>query len=94
MKFSAEISLYPLADEYRVVIQDFVDRLATYKGLQVQTNTMSTQIFGTYRQVMEALTVELERVYEQVPPQVLVCKFINRDLTPEALRAKGVEQHG
>ncbi|RUO24018.1 hypothetical protein CWE09_12795 [Aliidiomarina minuta] len=82
MQFSAEISLYPLADEYRPVIKDFVERLATYPDLVVNTNTMSTQIFGDYKIVMEVLTKELERVYQKVPSQVLVCKFINSDLRP------------
>lgn len=83
LPLSAEISLYPLAEEYRSVIQEFVDRLASYDNIAVQTNTMSTQIFGEFRQVMSVLTEELERVYQRAPSQVLVCKFINRDLQPE-----------
>jgi len=82
MQLSAEISLYPLAEEYRSIIQEFVERLAEHKELTVNTNTMSTQIFGEYRALMTTLTDELERVYQQIPPQVLVCKFINRDLNP------------
>ncbi|WP_194756758.1 YkoF family thiamine/hydroxymethylpyrimidine-binding protein [Aliidiomarina indica] len=82
MQFSAEISLYPLADEFRPVIKEFVERLATYSEITVNTNTMSTQIFGDYRTVMTIVTDELERVYQKVPSQVLVCKFINRDLNP------------
>lgn len=82
MQLSVEISLYPLADEYRPVIKDFVERLATYENLLVNTNTMSTQIFGEYAEVMAMLTKELETVYQKVPSQVLVCKFINRDLRP------------
>ncbi|MCC5880546.1 MAG: thiamine-binding protein [Idiomarina sp.] len=82
LPLSAEISLYPLADEYISVIKGFVERLATYEDIEVHTNTMSTQIFGEFRRVMQVLTDELEQVYQQVPSQVLVCKFINRDLRP------------
>lgn len=82
MQLSAEISLYPLADEYLSVIKDFVERLAKYEEITVNTNTMSTQVFGEFRTVMAILTEELERVYQHVPSQVLVCKFINRDLNP------------
>lgn len=82
MQLSAEISLYPLADEYIGVIKEFVERLATYEEISVNTNTMSTQVFGEFRTVMAILTEELERVYQHVPSQVLVCKFINRDLNP------------
>lgn len=82
MQFSAEISLYPLADEFRPVIKEFIERLANYSEIRVNTNTMSTQVFGDYRTVMAILTDELERIYQRVPSQVLVCKFINRDLSP------------
>ena len=82
-QLSAELSLYPLTESYLEVIQGFIERLAEYEGIEVQTNTMSTQIFGDYQKVMAVLTVELERVYQQIPSQVLVCKFINRDLRPE-----------
>ncbi|MFU8783718.1 YkoF family thiamine/hydroxymethylpyrimidine-binding protein [Aliidiomarina sp.] len=82
MQLSAEISLYPLADEYLSVIKEFVERLAKYEEISVNTNTMSTQVFGEFRTVMAILTEELERVYQHVPSQVLVCKFINRDLNP------------
>ena len=84
LQLSAELSLYPLTDGYLDVIKGFIERLAEYDGIEVHTNTMSTQIFGDYQQVMQVLTVELERVYQQIPSQVLVCKFINRDLRPEA----------
>lgn len=83
LALSAEISLYPLAaDEYREVIQSFCDRLAAYDDLEVITNTMSTQVFGEFDRVFEVLQAELKVVYQQVPSQVLVCKFINKDLRP------------
>lgn len=83
LQLSAELSLYPLTDSYLDVIKGFIERVNAYEGLEVHTNTMSTQIFGDYQQVMQVLMVELERVYQQIPSQVLVCKFINRDLRPE-----------
>jgi len=83
MKISAEISLYPLAELYRPVIQNFLDRLQRHTDLEVHVNTMSTQVFGDYRRVMQVITDELEHVYREVPSQVLVCKFINRDLSPD-----------
>lgn len=83
MKLSAELSLYPLAEEYRPVIRRFIEALQQWDGLTIRVNTMSTQIFGDYDQVMAALTTELKEVYTEVPAQSLVCKFINRDLTPD-----------
>lgn len=86
MPFSAELSLYPLANNYIEVIQAFIDRLNEYPDLTVLTNTMSTQVFGELEVVMGALTKELKWLYARVPSQVLVCKFINKDLTPDHVK--------
>ena len=72
MPFSAELSLYPLANNYIEVIQAFIDRLNEYPDLTVLTNTMSTQVFGELEVVMGALTKELKWLYDRVPSQVLV----------------------
>ena len=83
MQLSAELSLYPLAaEEFRPVIQDFIDRLNQHAGIEVHTNTMSTQVFGEFDTVMSVLQQELKITYQQLPSQVLVCKFINNDLRP------------
>ncbi|EKE84485.1 YkoF family thiamine/hydroxymethylpyrimidine-binding protein [Idiomarina xiamenensis] len=83
MQLSAELSLYPLAaEEFRPVIQDFIDRLNQHSGIEVHTNTMSTQVFGEFDTVMSVLQQELKITYQQLPSQVLVCKFINNDLRP------------
>lgn len=83
MQLSAELSLYPLAaEEFRPVIQDFIDRLNQHAGIEVHTNTMSTQVFGEFDTVMSVLQQELKVTYQQLPSQVLVCKFINNDLRP------------
>lgn len=82
MKISVEMSLYPLAENYLDTIQDFIDRLNQHSELTVLTNTMSTQVFGEMSDVMRILGEEMERLYQNVPSNVLVCKFINKDLTP------------
>ena len=46
MELSVEISKYPLADDYKPAIRDFIHRLLATDGLVVECNTMSTQIFG------------------------------------------------
>jgi uncharacterized protein YqgV (UPF0045/DUF77 family) len=79
MKTSVEISYYPLHEEFISPIQDFIDRINKYPKLVVRTNTMATQIFGEYREVMNALTQEIERSFE-LPHSVFVMKVINADL--------------
>jgi len=79
MKTSVEISYYPLNKEFIPPIKDFIDRINTYPGLVVRTNTMATQIFGEYRDVMNAITNEIEKSFEN-PHSVFVMKVINADL--------------
>jgi uncharacterized protein YqgV (UPF0045/DUF77 family) len=82
MKTSIEISYYPLNQEYIPPIQNFIDRINTYPKLVVRTNTMSTQIFGEYKDIMTALTNEIEKSFD-LPHSVFVMKIINADLEPK-----------
>lgn len=79
MKISVEISYYPLKVEYIEPIKAFIKRLNAYEKLVVRTNNMSTQVFGSYRDVMEAITDEMEEAFE-LPHSVFVMKIINADL--------------
>lgn len=82
MKLSVEVSLYPLKDEYIPAIKDFIARMNGYPALEVITNTMSTQIFGDFDQVMDAVKAEVRKTYEQFGRGIFVCKFIEGDLSP------------
>jgi uncharacterized protein YqgV (UPF0045/DUF77 family) len=79
MNTSVEISYYPLNVEYIPPIKDFIERMNKYDELSVQTNGMSTQVFGEYTDVMNALTTEIEKSFE-LPHSVFVLKIINADL--------------
>lgn len=79
MNTSVEISYYPLNVEYIPPIKDFIERLNGYKEIKVQTNGMSTQVFGKYIDVMKILTDEIEKSFE-LPHSVFVLKIINADL--------------
>ena len=80
MKASVEISMYPLQNSYVEPILDFIRRLNQYPGLKVETNTISTQVFGEYDFLMEVLTNEIRSSFEQDPTVVMVMKVINLDL--------------
>jgi uncharacterized protein YqgV (UPF0045/DUF77 family) len=79
MKISVEISYYPLNEEYIPPIRGFIDRINSYKGLTIRTNGMSTQIFGEYGVLMEALSKEIRESFKH-PHSVFVMKIINADL--------------
>ena len=84
MKLSVEISKYPLHQDYITFIKGFIERLNQHQGLEVITNTMSTQVFGDYDIVMNAVTQEIKRSHQEFGKAVFVCKFIGGDLSPNS----------
>jgi uncharacterized protein YqgV (UPF0045/DUF77 family) len=78
MQSAVEISMYPLAEDYRPLIQSFIDRLNTYPELRVLSNTLSTQIFGPLEAVMAILSAEIERSAATAPQLVFVMKVLPR----------------
>ena len=64
MDIGVEISLYPLRADFVPVIHEFLERVNRAGQLRVVTNSMSTQLFGTYDDVMEALRRELRTTFE------------------------------
>lgn len=82
MNVSLEISMYPLADEYIFAIQAFIDSLGSRTDLEVVTNTMSTQVFGEFDAVMDALRAGLAEAWQEPGKSVFAMKIINSDLRP------------
>jgi uncharacterized protein YqgV (UPF0045/DUF77 family) len=80
MKLTADLSLYPLQNDYIEVIKDFIAAANEHGGLEIVTNAMSTQICGDYDQVFALLRQELKRSAEKYGRQVLVCKLIPGEL--------------
>lgn len=79
MRISVDISYYPLKVEYIPHIKDFIHRIKSREALEVKSNTMSTQVFGDYDTVMQALSEEIRRSFE-LPHSIFVLKIINGDL--------------
>ena len=63
MDIGVEISLYPLQAEFVPVIHDFIGRLSAGGRFRVVSNSMSTQIFGPYDEVLEAVRRELRATF-------------------------------
>ncbi|HNR21531.1 MAG TPA: hypothetical protein PKL49_00755 [Steroidobacteraceae bacterium] len=76
MDIGVEVSLYPLDREFIPPIQDFIDRINAHAGLRITTNSLSTQIFGAYDEVMAALASELRPTFEGNAKAVFVMKII------------------
>ncbi len=48
LEIGVEMSLYPLNADYIPPIQNFIDRLNAAGRFKIITNSMSTQVFGSY----------------------------------------------
>ena len=80
MQLSVEVSLYPLHDEYIPIIIDFIHRVESYEGIEMERSSTSTQLFGDYDELMRVLSLELKNSWEQHGRSVLVAKFLCGDV--------------
>jgi uncharacterized protein YqgV (UPF0045/DUF77 family) len=64
MDIGVEISLYPLQADFAAVVHEFIDRLSADGRFRVVSNSMSTQVFGPYDDVLEAVGRELRSTFE------------------------------
>lgn len=78
MKASIEISMYPLREGYVNDIKDFITRLNQHPDIIVETNGMSTQVFGDYDNVWNAVQQEIKVSYEKKQGSaVFIMKVVN-----------------
>jgi uncharacterized protein YqgV (UPF0045/DUF77 family) len=64
MDIGVEISLYPLQAEFGAVVHRFLDRVNAEGRFRVVSNSMSTQLFGPYDDVLEVVRRELRTTFE------------------------------
>jgi uncharacterized protein YqgV (UPF0045/DUF77 family) len=76
MKITAEISMYPLREDFVPPIDAVIEKLNSFEGMQVRTFTTATTLFGDYDLVMDALKETLAWSYEQFGMAVFVTKLI------------------
>ena len=76
MDIGIEISLYPLNAEFIPPIQDFIDRLNARAKFKVLTNSMSTQVFGSFDDVFNVLVPEIRTTFERNAKAVFVMKVL------------------
>lgn len=64
MDIGVEISLYPLGEDFAPLIHDFIGRLSARGDLKVVGGSLSTQVYGEYERVFDALRSELRTTFE------------------------------
>ena len=79
MRISVDISLYPLTEQYVEPILAFIDKLEKNPALIVKRNSLSTQVFGEYQNVMAAMNSEIEAVFAVMPHSAFVLKMVGTD---------------
>ncbi len=64
MHITVEISLYPLANDFMGPIKEFIQKLHTYKDLEIVTNATSTLIKGEHFYVLDVLAKETANTFK------------------------------
>ena len=80
MVCSVEISMYPLKENFKPSIIAFIKNLRKYPFVKVTTIGMSTQVFGEYKRVMNAINTEMENTFLNENSVVFNLKVISSDL--------------
>jgi uncharacterized protein YqgV (UPF0045/DUF77 family) len=80
MECSVEISMYPLDKDYIQPITSFILRLGKHPFIKLETNGMSTQVFGDYDKVMSAINKEMKNSFLDSQKVVFNFKVINSHL--------------
>jgi uncharacterized protein YqgV (UPF0045/DUF77 family) len=82
MDIGVEISLYPLTADYVPAIHRFLEDLRAQRGLKVVTNSMSTQVFGDFGEVMDALRAALAASFERLAAGSERAAFVMKVIGP------------
>lgn len=78
MKISVELTFSPLQDDYEEHIINFIKKLRA-SGLTVLENPLSTQLYGTYEEVMALLNIEILNAFELMDKGLLFMKIVKTD---------------
>lgn len=78
MNISVELTLTPLHDDYEPVIIHFIKQLRASK-LKVLENPLSTQVYGSYDEVMALLTIEIKEAFQLIERGLLHMKIVKSD---------------
>ena len=80
MQVAVDISLYPLDADFVPPIKDVIERLNGYESIEVWTNAMSTQLFGEFDAVMDALKAEIGTTFDSLPKAVFTIRILNNPM--------------
>ncbi|MAI86829.1 MAG: hypothetical protein CMF99_06685 [Candidatus Marinimicrobia bacterium] len=79
MQVSIDVSLYPLNEKFIPLINEFINDLKKYNNIEIRTNSISTQLFGEFDDLMNILKIEIEKTFKKEINSVLNLKIVNGD---------------
>lgn len=85
MEISVELTFSPLQDNFEPPIIDLIKALR-HSGLDVKENSLSTQVFGHYNEVMNVLQKEMKTALDAVEHGLLYIKIVKsnrKDYEPD-----------
>jgi len=78
MDISVELTFSPLQDDFETHIINFIKKLRS-SGLTILENPLSTQVFGSYDEVMKVLQNEIKTAFELMDRGLLYMKLVKSD---------------
>ncbi|TLP82600.1 thiamine-binding protein [Maribacter sp. ACAM166] len=78
MDISVELTFSPLQDDFEQHIIDFIKKIRA-SGLTIIENPLSTQVFGSYEDVMKMLNKEIKIAFELMDRGLLFMKIVKSD---------------
>ncbi|WP_027076866.1 thiamine-binding protein [Maribacter antarcticus] len=78
MKISVELTFSPLQNDFEEHIISFIKKLRS-SGLTVLENPLSTQVYGSYDDVMAVLQKEIKIAFELMDKGLLYMKMVKSD---------------
>ncbi len=78
MRISVELTFSPLQDDFEEHIIKFIKKLRS-SGLTVLENPLSTQVYGSYDEVMAILQIEIKLAFQLMENGLLFMKVVKSD---------------
>ena len=78
MNISVELTFSPLQDDFEQHIIDFIKKLRE-SGLTILENPLSTQVYGSYDEVMKILNLEIKTAFTLMDKGLLYMKIVKSD---------------
>lgn len=72
--------MYPLDNCHETIIINFIKSLYAHPFIKIETNGMSTQLFGDYDHVMKAIQIEMKKSFLIQQKVVFTIKVVNAQL--------------